>query len=360
MRKLTIEDFIKKAKIVHGNKYNYSKIKYVGSKIPVIIICSKHRDFKQKPNDHLNGRGCPKCGFEKNNQQKHSNKIDFINKAKNLHGNIYDYSLVNYVHSKTKVKIICSKHGVFEQIPNNHLMGQKCPKCFGKKRKTNQNFIDIVQNIHGNKYNYSLVDYINSKIKVKIICSKHGVFEQTPNSHLLGQGCPKCANKLVDNKEFIKKSKTVHGDKYDYSLVDYINSKIKVKIMCPEHGMFEQKPNIHLSGYGCSKCVESNGERIIRIFLENNDISYISQKKFLNCKNKKELPFNFYLPTKNLLIEYDGIQHFKPINHFGGINGYKKRKICDEMKNLYAKNNNIQLIRISYMDNIDNILTSIL
>ena len=128
------------------------------------------------------------------------------------------------------------------------------------KRLTIEQFIKKVKVIHGNVYDYSLVEYKNAHTKVKIICPEHGIFEQKSYHHLRGQGCPECryiksGNKLRSTTEqFIKKAKVVHGNKYDYSLVDYKNNKTKVKIICHEHGIFEQTPNHHLSGNGCSKC----------------------------------------------------------------------------------------------------------
>jgi hypothetical protein len=167
----------------------------------------------------------------------------FIKRSIVIHKNKYDYSLVNYKNSRTKVKIICPIHGEFEQLPNNHLTGQICNECFKKsKLLTNEIFIKRSNIIHNNKYDYSLVEYKNNKTKVKIICPIHGEFEQQPSKHLGGGGCRKCSilYKTLSLSEFIKKSKEMHGDKYDYSLVEYKNSQIKVKIICPIHGIFNQ------------------------------------------------------------------------------------------------------------------------
>jgi hypothetical protein len=188
-------------------------------------------------------------------------KINFIEKSKITHGNKYDYSLVEYINSKTKVKIICPEHGIFEQRPDNH-KSQGCPKCANiqssiKQRHNKELFITKSRLIHGDKYDYSLVEYINAKTKVKIICSEHGVFEMSPNVHInCKSGCKLCFNneQKLSNVDFIEKCRLIHGNKYDYSLVEYINSKTKVKIICPEHGIFEQRPNNHLQGNECPKC----------------------------------------------------------------------------------------------------------
>jgi len=176
---------------------------------------------------------------------------------------------------------------------------------------------------------------------------------QKPNDHLNGSGCPKCVGKNVTTNEFIINGKKIHGNKYDYSLVNYINGKTKVKIICNKHGIFEQIPATHSNGHGCPSCCESHGERNIRVFLEKNNVKYIKEKKFNKCKNKKLLSFDFYLPDLNTLIEFDGIQHFKPINHFGGIKAFNMLKYNDNLKNIFANQNQYKLIRISYNENIN-------
>jgi very-short-patch-repair endonuclease len=286
--------------------------------------------------------------------------VEFIEKAKNIHGNKYDYSFVEYINNHIKVKIICSIHGVFEQRPIEHLSGCGCLKCSGKN-KTTTDFISEANLIHNNKYDYSLVNYKNSKLKIKIICKKHGMFEQKSNNHLIGQGCSKCVKKhKPTTKEFIQNAIKIHSNKYDYSLVDYINNSTKINIICKKHGIFKQIPNSHLNGRGCPKCKQSNGERIISNFLNDNNINYIKEKTFTDCKNKKYLPFDFYLFEKNTLIEYDGEQHFRIIKRFDGINGFHVRQKNDNIKTEFAKNNNIKLLRIAYNENIEEKLIAIL
>lgn len=152
---------------------------------------------------------------------KLNNKI-FIEKSKLIHGDKYDYSLVDYKGTSIKVKIICPKHGIFEQSPNCHLRKRRCPICFGNQKYTNKSFIEKCENIYGKTYDYSLVDYKNNKIKVKIICKKHGIFEQRPDMFIQGHGCSKCNEKeKLNTYEFIKRSIKTHGNKYDYTLTDY-------------------------------------------------------------------------------------------------------------------------------------------
>jgi len=195
-------------------------------------------------------------------------------------------------------------------------------------------FITKAKNIHKNRYNYSLVEYVNS------------------NDHLMGHGCPNCKG-IIGTEKFIKMSNKLHNNKYDYSNVIYKHSNIKIKIICPNHGIFEQTPSAHLRGHGCSKCCCSRGETLISYFLNKKNINFIREKKFDECKDKNKLPFDFYLPDYNMCIEYDGIQHFESIEYWGGEEKLKWTQNHDKIKKLFCKKNNIELIRIKYNENID-------
>jgi len=257
------EEFIKKAKIKHGDKYDYSKVKYTSSGERVIIICKVHGEFLQTPAKHLTG-GCKLCGVLMQTNKRSSNTERFIEKAKIIHGDKYDYSKVEYINSLKKVIIICKEHGEFLQIAGSHLQGHQCKICStnitaNKQRSNNEEFIEKAKEKHGDKYDYSNVEYINCNEKVIIICKDHGKFFQTPQNHLNG-GCKKCAILLISNKqtsnkeEFVEKAKLIHGDKYDYSNLEYVKDRSKVVITCKIHGDFTQTARDHLSGNGCSKC----------------------------------------------------------------------------------------------------------
>lgn len=289
------------------------------------------------------------------------NNDEFINRCKDIHGDKYDYSLVEYSNMKNKVKIICPKHGIFEQSPISHLHNKSgCSKC-SKNTLNNDEFINKCKEIHGDKYDYSLVKYTNVRGKIKIICPKHGVFEQTASNHIyLKNDCMKCKNEnqKLQLNEFIEKSSIKHNFTYDYSLVKYNNVEDKIKIICPKHGIFEQKVCNHIRGIGCKYCSESIGERKIETILNKYNIIFEKQKKFDNCKFKQKLPFDFYLIEYNTCVEYDGIQHFKSIKYFGGDDQLKYTIKMDKIKNNFCNKNNITLIRISYMEKkeIHNIL----
>ena len=183
----------------------------------------------------------------------------FIEKANEVHGDRYDYSKVDYYDSKTSVCIICPEHGEFMQTPAAHVRGNKCPKCANKergryKRLDTEKFIKRAEKIHKGKYDYSKVEYTSVTGNVTIICPEHGEFTQKAMNHLLGQGCPKCMGRGLTNDEVVSRFRSVHGDRYDYSKVEYSKSNEKVCIICPEHGEFMQTPSKHLSGQGCPKC----------------------------------------------------------------------------------------------------------
>jgi len=291
-------------------------------------------------------------------------KEKFIDKSIRIYMNKYDYSLVEYVDSKTKVKIICQIHGIFEKTPANHIRNknrQGCQKCSVKIRseiikKPINDFIKNSIEIHGDKYDYSLVEYNNMHDKVNIICKIHGIFEQRPCNHIYSKnGCPLCVNNNIKltTDDFIKKAKKIHGDKYDYSLVKYENNKKNVKIKI-ENMVYEQSPSSHLKGFDISGFENiSKGETIISKILDSNNIKYYRQKTYSDFKFKNKLRFDFYLPEHNTCIEYDGIQHFEPINFFGGLKSLKHNQKIDKLKNEYCKNNNIKLLRIKYNQNIE-------
>lgn len=170
----------------------------------------------------------------------------------------------------------------------------------------------------------------------------------------MGKGCGKCGGtKMLNLNEFILKSNKIHNNKYDYSLVNFKNVKTKVKIVCPIHNIvFEQTPNHHMNGVGCPVCNESKGEKEIRTFLEKNDIKYERNKKFKKCRYKRVLPFDFYLNEHNICIEFDGLQHYKPVNFWGGEVSLVEQKERDQIKTIFCRENNIKLIRIKYGQNI--------
>ena len=295
------KDFIDKAKIVHGDKYDYSKVEYIKNTDKIIITCKTHGDFEQTPKGHVKGSGCKLCANIVRANKRKKDITEFIAKALEIHGDKYNYLFVEYINSQTKVIITCKIHGNFEQTPNAHLIGQWCKICANEKssieRKSNNNeFVIKATQVHGDKYDYSSSKYNTASEKINIICKKHGIFEQTPNSHLCGRGCDKCKNEETSNRfksnkeEFQNKANEIHNNFYDYSKVEYINSQTKVIITCNIHGDFEQVPNSHLQGTGCHKC-SGNQIRNQKDFLEkarevHNDKFDYSKVEYVNSQTK--------------------------------------------------------------------------
>ena len=196
-RRLNVENFVEKARAVHGDKYDYSKVVYLNNHTKIIITCPEHGDFEQAGANHLQGQGCPKCAQVARTTAKRSSQDEFLNKTHLVHGNTYDYSKVVYVDAMSKVRITCKLHGVFEQVPHKHLSGQGCPVCgrdkiTGAPRSSTEEFIVKARAVHGDKYDYSKVVYTVNTDKVSITCPKHGDFEQIPSNHIKGNGCPSC------------------------------------------------------------------------------------------------------------------------------------------------------------------------
>jgi hypothetical protein len=362
---LTTEQFVEKAKIIYNrNEFDYSLVNYQGCSHPIIIICPLHGEFVINPINFLRkdkNCGCPMCVSEIRNRKTSVGTDNFIKRAKEIHGDdTYDYSLVDYKNSLTTVKIGCSIHGIFEINARQHIKKDRnsgCPKCNGWYR-TVEEIIEMFENRHGkDNYDYSEMGYVNTTSKLKIRCKKHNfVFYQTLSGHLRS-GCKKCAHEKMtkDQETFIREAKTIHSDKhYNYSLVEYVGWNVKVKVICEEHGIFKITPNSLLRGSSCGKCNTSLGENRIRKFLEENKIVFEEQKKFDECKHKRRLPFDFYLPDCNIAIEYDGEQHFKPHSFSSGsTTEIRKQNLLllqqhDAIKTAYCQANNIRLIRIPY------------
>lgn len=244
---------------------------------------------------------------------------EFVEKARKIHGNKYDYSKVEYKDSHTKVSIICPIHGEFLQTPNNHLNGQQCPFCsYPNINLSKEKFVSLAKNVHGDKYDYSKVVYKNTKDKVIIICPIHGEFSQSFEKHVVrGQGCPKCVGKNKDTSEFIFQANKIHKNKYDYSKTNYISAITKVTIICPIHGEFLQSPAKHLCGDGCPKCNSSKLENSLREYLDSKNIKFEEQKTFSWLKYKNNMYLDFYLPEHNIAIECQGEQHFFPVDYAG-------------------------------------------
>lgn len=297
--KVNTIDFILRSNIVHNHKYTYDLTTYDSAKKKVIITCPYHGDFKQTPSNHLAGYGCNQCAID--------NRAD-------------------------------------------------------KKRKTLDQFINEAHKIHNNKYIYSTdQEYRGNHNKITITCKKHGNFFQSPASHLAGRGCPKCKGHNKNTADFTLQANSVHNNKYDYSLVKYITAKSKVKIKCSKHGEFLQTPDHHLNGEGCPKCKSSIGETLIETYLLTNKLSYVRQLKVLINSKNYFIDFMVMLDQKKYFVEYNGIQHYEYVPHFhrGGIADFTKQINRDNVIKQYCKDNNVILIELSYKLKQEQITTTL-
>jgi len=392
--KITQEEFIKRCKDKHNNFYKYDSVVYINMGSKIEIFCPFHGSFFQRAQNHLIGIGCSSCSGNKK-----ITKDELIGKSANLYGKTFDYSLSTFERKTDVIKIIHHKFGVFSQRLDTHMRGKlpdrikclmsieniidkfKSIDCYGyinnnsnifnvecskhgwfevDIRKTRnikniecnlcklKNKIEFLIETHGDdRYDYSLINELNFKTtnsKLPIVCKKHGIFYQKLNNHLYSNhGCPKCNGGIILDLSEISKRTT-------YEVIDYKDGFVSLE--CKSHGVFKKR--VSKLDQGCPKCGnKSIGEKAIMKYLTNKKIVYKEQFKFDECKYKRRLPFDFYLPELNMCIEYDGIHHYDDI--FGELELVKTR---DNIKNIFCEENKIRLLRISYLNfyDIKNIL----
>lgn len=286
---------------------------------------------------------------------------EFVNELTMIHGGKYDYSQVVYKTREDKIKIICPVHGMYETRAKTHYNGHGCRKCADLKNgertaKTTEQFIREAIGLHGDRFDYSEVEYIGCETKVKIICKYHGLFQISPHAHLQGKKCRKCSTiegktkRTHTQEEYVEMAKSVHKDRYDYSKSEYTLLKNKIIITCHKHGDFSQKATSHLQGNGCPKCHSSKGELKIIEYFENNNISYLPQYRDKKCRYKLPLPFDFKVENQGRigLIEFNGQQHYRFFSKFQKRDGIEHTQMRDEIKRKFCEDNNIPLLIIKY------------
>ena len=407
------EEFIEKAKKVHGDKYDYSKVEYKGWNKKVCIICPIHGEFWQQSNDHIaRGRGCPQCSIDLNKKRSLSQGELTFKKWVDSDKNIYCIDVSQYQGWNNNINATCKKHGDFVTTPKKLKYGKiPCPYCreekkhpkkdkqiydygkifisklelkypnrflYDKMTYINNNcevelydknfeiyvklkplallkqkiehipcyrtlyFIEKAKKVHGDKYDYSKVEYVDSKTKVCIICNefdknnrKHGEFWQTPNEHLKGSGCSKCANNIKWGvNDYINEARKIHGDKYDYSKMELKKQNEHITLICPEHGEFQVRAMHHLKGSGCPICKGSGGEIALLNFFKNKNLNFV-YNKFYKWLNNYQL--DFYFPEYKLAVEVQGQQHFRETKYFQ-TNLETQIKRDKEKKELCEKN----------------------
>lgn len=382
------EDFINEVENKWPNSFDFSKTNYINCRTNLILICKEHGEFECNPLHIKRKFICPKCN-EKYNLSPYKFKYslqDWINKFKYIHGDKYDYSLINNENYKeNKVPIICKEHGIFYQIKSDHARGRGCKKCnatshHGSKKNllnnyvpshilierdycrklTKEIFLERAKEKFNNRFDYSEINYVNRLTPIKIICNKHGEFNVTPKQHLNSCGCPGCCkenrskSRTLSKEKWLEECIKIHGNKYDYSKVNYKTGNDYVEIICPKHGSFFQKASNHRYGCGCQKCSETHLEEDIRVLCENNNIKYEYQKMFPWLG---KLRLDFYFPDYNFAIECQGDQHFNLCTYYDNEESFKLRQERDKLKYKLCFENNIQIFYFSYK-NYKNCITS--
>ena len=353
-RRKPVEDYIKQIREIHGSKYDLSRFDEIDRRGRRCIICPEHGEFWVVPAQMVFRKtGCKKCGMRRAGSRNMLPKDKFIEKAVAVHGDKYLYDkLVDYRGVGHMVTFVCPLHGEFSQYAADHLAGRGCSACAAEERgllqRRSSDWLERARAVHGNKYIYP--DLIDPKGKgaIEITCPRHGVFSQALSDHVAGQGCRKCYHdsRRVLPDEWLDRFRAAHGTKYDYSLFSAPKSKrSKCKIICPEHGPFEQRPDQHAAGYGCPKCSASKGEAMIRALLDEFRLQYDEQWP-VRLGFRRVVRYDFRVGKT--LIEYDGMQHYRSIEFFGGDSTLKKTMRNDKEKDAWAHSNGYDLIRIGY------------
>lgn len=289
MKRKTTEEFIEQAKAVHGDKYDYSKVEYTNKYGKVIIICPEHGEFLQSAEAHYNGQGCPKCGRMQAGKSKRLTVNEMLQRCKAVHGSYYDYDFSTTEKGRDNIKIYCKIHGWFTQSFYHHINGCGCTKCGYEKlgryfRSNTQDFIKKAKNVHGFEYDYTKTEYINNTTPVTITCKKHGDFLQAPYTHLVGSGCPKCSLRSQSNLQ---------------------------KQICKK--------------------------------LPDLELVWEASPEWLG-----KMRFDLYSEKYNFEIEHHGIQHYQPIELFGGEKEFKKRLEADALKTKLCEENGCKQFIIKY------------
>ncbi len=372
---ITKEKFIELGRQIHNNKFDYSDMIYINTKTKVKLTCNRGHKIEVSYQDHINKKSdCIYCVREDMSiKVRKEAKENFYKRANEIHGNKYNYEKANYIDSHTKIIIICDKGHEFEQQPKSHLAGQGCKYCNqiaikeGKqitnlevKRITNkwttEKFIEQAKEVHGDKFDYSMVNLISYKKNVKIKCRQGHVFEQKVRSHLLGRDCKKCSALCLTNEQFVEKSKKIFNDTFDYSKCNYINTNIKVILICSkDKHEFEVEPRHHYNSLGCPLCYNTTEGKMEKELRKIYNKELKLQFLFKNINEIKTYPFDFLIKNNKVIIELDGRQHFETVQYFQ--QPVEERQRIDFIKMYWAFKEGYSIIRIYqpdvYLDNFN-------
>ncbi len=364
--------FLKRAENKFGDRFDYSEAekKFIKQKLPVPIQCKKHNNqFSITPDSHLqlDTGGCPECSLENIHKKaiERRKERDIIEEFRVVHGDKYDYSLVDLASSidnKNRIEVICSTHGPFLVDYNAHLSGVGCRKC-SRRYVNTEEFIECCKELYGDKYGYDKTEYVNSTTKVTVTCQKHNCdfqvlplnFTRTDQSHF---NCPMCSTQVYNKEDFIKKAEEYYPDLFDFSLVDYVSAKTPVKIVCKKCGLISEVFPDHFFNElficSCSKSGRSKLETIVGDLLTENGLIFKREHTFSELADTKQLRFDFYIESLNLIIECQGEQHFSPLEFFGGKEKFEYLRKHDQMKREYCREHEIRLVYFMYKFSFNN------
>lgn len=354
-KKKTHFEYISEVKLIAPNIEVIDKYINANTKIKHrCIICGY--EWNVKPNSVLNGRGCPECAKYQRAKSNIKTHEQYVNEVASVNQNIK--IIGRYIHSNEKIKVECKLCGhKWSARAADILAGHGCIKCSHKRKtKTQDQYISELATV--NPDIIVIGKYINSHTKIKHFCMKcRHEWDVEPNALLQGNHCPQCSARRKSHNQYITEL-AIKNPNVEV-IEEYVGANINIKHRCTVCGHeWKVKPSHILYGLGCPSCKETSGEQQIRQWLVTNDIEYEYQKRFIDCKNQRMLPFDFYLPNYNCCIEYDGKQHFEEVNHWGGKEYLLQRQYDDQIKNDYCNKNNIYLIRIRYDEDIYDVLNN--
>ena len=315
---------------------------YVNKKTKIKHKCKQGHIYKQRPTNHLRNHGCPYCVKKHKYTPKEYCDICRLKKL--------DLPIEDYKHKNTKILFKCREHGiVYQQTPHSHYISLGCPLCISNIRSSVQKktSYDYLEECKKGGYDLPIEKYKGYSTKIKHKCKLGHIYMQTPHDHLSGCGCSICnGTPKKTTNQYYNECKE-HG--LDLPIDSYVNTNTKIRHRCNKcNFIYYQTPNNHLYGYGCPICRESRGEKFIRNYLDTKHIKYETQKTFKDLKDKSYLSYDFYLSTQNILIEYQGIQHYKVSDYFGGKEQFKIQQLHDKMKKDYAKKHHYRLLELHY------------
>lgn len=328
----TFSDFVRSARAVHGDDYEYVESSWKGRARHVTIRCKKHElEFNQRADAHVNkGSGCPKCANERTSAALLSDQASFISKCVHVHGDAFDLSRVIYAGSHEKIEVVCRIHGSFFPRAGNFInRGSGCPVCASDRisslrRLSDSEHIASFREVHGDTYAYTEIFHINNKSYVRAVCPQHGEFTQLTHSHKSGHKCSRCSIAVWDTESFIAEALKVHGHRYDYSKTNYSTAHGKVTIGCKTHGDFQQGATYHVNnGHGCPDCgktITSKAQAEIATYIA----SFVEIDENYVLPSKKHI--DVFIPSLNVGVEYHGLIWHSEKFQTRGMRDYAKHK----------------------------------